>query len=145
MKFEHCFDGKFISPHFRDFKSKITAHRFHKLLGRPFMHAVYNRRDRKGFLQELFISMLFFGAEGRILHYRISFSIKKAEVMRKLLAKAIKDWKIKKALELLKERKATLRKAAKLADVSYAEMLDLSSKADIEIGYSLRDLSKDLA
>ena len=69
----------------------------------------------------------------------------KAEVMRKLLAKAIKDWKIKKALELLKERKATLRKAAKLADVSYAEMLDLSSKADIEIGYSLRDLSKDLA
>ena len=70
---------------------------------------------------------------------------KKAEVMRKLLAKAIKDWKIKKALELLKEHKVTFRKAAKLADISYAEMLDLSSKADIGIGYSLKDLKRDLA
>ena len=69
----------------------------------------------------------------------------RAQVMRKLLAKAIKDWKIKKALELLKERKATFRKAAKLADVSYVEMLDLASKADLDIGYSLKDLRKDLA
>jgi predicted HTH domain antitoxin len=69
----------------------------------------------------------------------------RAEIMRKLLAKAIKDWKIKKAMELLKERKATLRKAAKLADVSYVEILDLASKADIDIGYTLKDLSKDLA
>ena len=69
----------------------------------------------------------------------------RAEVMRKLLAKAIKEWKIKKALELLKERKATFRKAAELADVSYVEMMDLASKADIDSGYSLKDLKKDLA
>ena len=69
----------------------------------------------------------------------------RAEVMRKLLANAIKEWKVKKALELLKEHKATLRRAAKLADVSYIEILGLASKADIDIGYSLKDLRKDLA
>lgn len=69
----------------------------------------------------------------------------RAEVMRKLLAKSIKDWKINKALDLLKEHKVTLRKAAKLADVSYVEMLDLASKEDIDIGYSLKELKRDTA
>ena len=69
----------------------------------------------------------------------------KAEVMRKLLAKAIKDWKIRKALDLLREHKATIRKAAKLAGVSYSEMLDLASKANTDIGYSLKNLREDLS
>ncbi|MBS3097140.1 UPF0175 family protein [Candidatus Woesearchaeota archaeon] len=69
----------------------------------------------------------------------------RAEVMRKLLANAIKEWKVRKALELLKEHKVTLRRAAKLADASYAEMLDLASNADIDMGYSLKELRKDLA
>lgn len=68
----------------------------------------------------------------------------RAEVMRKLLSSAIKEWKIKKALELLKEHKITIRKAAALADASYAEMLDLASKADINIGYTLKDLQRDV-
>ena len=69
----------------------------------------------------------------------------RAEVMRKLLANAIKEWKIKHAFDLLKEHKVTLRKAARLADASYVEMMDLASKADIDIGYSLRELRKDTA
>ena len=40
-----------------------------------------------------------------------------ASVMRKLLAQAIKEWKLKKALSLLKERKLTIRKAASFAEV----------------------------
>ncbi len=69
----------------------------------------------------------------------------RAEIMRKLLAFAIKEWKTKKALELLKRHKITIRKAAALADTSYAEMLDLASKADIDIGYSIKELKKDLS
>lgn len=69
----------------------------------------------------------------------------RAEVMRKLLASAIKEWKIKKALELLKAHKATMRKAAKLANVPYVEMMTLASKADIDIGYSLKELRRDMA
>jgi len=69
--------------------------------------------------------------------------IDRAENMRKLLANAIKEWKIKKALELLREHKITIRRAAALADTSYADMLDLSAQADIDIGYSLKELRKD--
>ena len=68
----------------------------------------------------------------------------KAEVIRRLLSASIKDWKRRKALDLLKERKVTIRRAAALADVSYTEMLDLMSKADIDIGYAMKDLRKDL-
>jgi predicted HTH domain antitoxin len=68
----------------------------------------------------------------------------RAIVTRKLLAVAIKQWKIKKALELLKERKITIRKAATVAEVSYVEILDLMSKDSIGLGYSLSDLKKDI-
>ncbi len=66
-----------------------------------------------------------------------------AVVMRKLLATAIMEWKIKRSLELLKKRKVTIRKAAEIAEVSYVEMYDLMAKADIDIGYSVEDLKKD--
>jgi predicted HTH domain antitoxin len=68
----------------------------------------------------------------------------RAEVMRKLLASAIKKWKIEKALGLLKKRRVTIRRAAKIAEVSYVEMFDLATEEDIDIGYSLKELEKDL-
>lgn len=67
----------------------------------------------------------------------------RAEVIRRLLADAIKRWKIKKALDLLKGYKVTLRKAASVAGVSYIEILDLASEHKIDIGYSLEELEKD--
>ena len=70
--------------------------------------------------------------------------IERAEVMRKLLAQAIHEWKKKKAIELLKERKVTMRKAASLAGITYLEMLDLASKFDVDIGYGLAELRKDI-
>ncbi|MCK5548883.1 MAG: UPF0175 family protein [Thermoplasmata archaeon] len=68
----------------------------------------------------------------------------RAEVLRKLLAKGIKEWKMKRALELLRERKVTLRKAASVASISYVEMLDLASKHRIDLGYSIEELERDL-
>jgi predicted HTH domain antitoxin len=68
----------------------------------------------------------------------------RAEVIRRLLAIAIKEWKIKKSLELLKKHKITMRKAASIAGVSYVEMLDLSSQEDIDSGYTIKDLQEDL-
>lgn len=70
--------------------------------------------------------------------------VDRAEVMRKLLTRAIKEWKIKKAIELLREHKVTIRKAASIAEVGYAEMFDLASNADIDIGYDLKELRKDI-
>lgn len=66
----------------------------------------------------------------------------RAEVIRRLLTKAISDWKKEKALRLLRDHKITIRKAAALADVSYIEMMDLAEKMDI--GYDLKELERDL-
>lgn len=68
----------------------------------------------------------------------------RAEVIRKLLAKGIKEWKVKRALELLRAHKLTLRRAASIASISYVEMLDLASKHGIDIGYSSKDLERDM-
>ena len=51
---------------------------------------------------------------------------------------------MKKLINLLKNHKITIRKAAALAKVSYIEIMDLMGKADIDIGYTLQDLKKDL-
>ena len=67
-----------------------------------------------------------------------------AGVLRKLLSKSIQEWKIKKALELIKEHKITIRKAASFAEVSYIQMLDLIAKSDIDIGYTSQDLKRDI-
>ncbi len=67
----------------------------------------------------------------------------RAEVIRKLLATGIKEWKLKKAIELLREHKVTIRKAANIASVSYIEMLDMVSKHGIDLGYSLEEMEKD--
>ena len=66
--------------------------------------------------------------------------IDRAEVIRRLLSNAAKHWKMEKALELLRDGKVTVRKAAKIAEVTYVEMLDLSSQMDIVIKMEPEDV-----
>lgn len=68
----------------------------------------------------------------------------RAEVIRRLLTEAIKRWKLKKALEMLRERKATLRTAARFAGLPYIELLDAVEAASIPLDYTLSDLKLDL-
>lgn len=68
----------------------------------------------------------------------------KSEVLRRLIESGLKEWRRKKALELLKQHKVTLRKAASIAGTTYVEMLDLASERGIETGYGLEELEKDL-
>lgn len=68
----------------------------------------------------------------------------RAEVIRRLLSDAIKRWKLKKALDTLRESRATLRTAAKSAGLTYIEMLDAAETAGIPIDYTLSDLTLDL-
>ena len=48
----------------------------------------------------------------------------KDSVIRELLSMAIKDTKLKEALELVRQRKITVWKGAKLAGISYRELLE---------------------
>jgi predicted HTH domain antitoxin len=67
----------------------------------------------------------------------------RAEVIRKLVAKAVREWKLQKALDMLKGHKVSYRRAAKMAGVTYVEMLGCAAEAGMDIGYSLEDLRKD--
>ena len=68
--------------------------------------------------------------------------INRAEAARRLLTKAISEWKKEKALNLLKDHRITIRTAASMADVTYIEMLELAQ--NIDIGYDLEELERDL-
>ena len=68
----------------------------------------------------------------------------RAEVIRRLLAEAIKRRKLKRAIDTMREGKMTLRSAAKLAGLTYIEMMDEVEKAGIPIDYTAADLQLDL-
>ena len=68
--------------------------------------------------------------------------IDRAEAVRRLLTKAISEWKKERVLTLLKDHKITIRTAASMADVTYIEMLELAQH--IDIGYDLEELERDL-
>lgn len=69
--------------------------------------------------------------------------VDRAEVIRKLLTRAIKEWKVKKVIEMVRERKITFRKAAALSGATYSEMLNLLARFNVDNGYSLEELMLD--
>lgn len=68
----------------------------------------------------------------------------RSEVLRKLIEEGLKSWRKDKALNLLKDHKTTIRKAAEIAGLTYVEMLELASEEGMEIGYDLQELEKDI-
>jgi predicted HTH domain antitoxin len=68
----------------------------------------------------------------------------RAEVIRRLLTEAIGDWKLRKALEMIRAGKASMRTAAKFAGIRYLELLDRVEKEAIPLDYTLSDLRADL-
>ena len=70
--------------------------------------------------------------------------IERSEIVRRLLAEAIKQWQIQHALEDLSNKKISLGKAAENAEVSIWDMIDLAKQKNIDwIEYTEEDLKKD--
>ncbi|MBE3116702.1 UPF0175 family protein [Candidatus Bathyarchaeota archaeon] len=67
----------------------------------------------------------------------------RATVVRKLLAKAIADWKLEKALTLYSNGKVTLWKASKLAGLSLWEMTEIVRKTKVSFQYTFEDFRED--
>lgn len=67
----------------------------------------------------------------------------RATVVRKLLAKAIADWKLERALMLYSSGKVTLWKASKLAGLSLWEMTEIVSKRKVSFQYTFEDFRED--
>ena len=70
----------------------------------------------------------------------------RSEAIRRLLASALKEWKLQNTLENLAQHKISIGKAAEECDISLWEMIDKASEKKIDwVGYSDKDLEKDLA
>jgi len=69
----------------------------------------------------------------------------RATVLRKLLAASVAEWKKEYALKLYSQGRVTLWRAARLAEVTLREMMEIAAEKGIEFKYTLKDLDEDLA
>lgn len=73
------------------------------------------------------------------------WQIDRSETIRRLLVKALKEWKIESALEKVRERKISVGKAAEECGISLAELLVSLKEKNIDwTGYDEEDLEMDL-
>ena len=69
----------------------------------------------------------------------------KSSIVRKLLGRAIKEWKLERAINMYKEKKVTLEKSAGIAEVSVRELINYLREKELEIGdLSAKDLADDI-
>ncbi|MGH9339010.1 MAG: UPF0175 family protein [Acidobacteriota bacterium] len=68
----------------------------------------------------------------------------RSTAVRKLLARAIRDWKLEHYARLYGDRKITLARAAREAAVSLWEMMDYARLRKIPVQYDLEDFERDL-
>lgn len=67
----------------------------------------------------------------------------RATVVRKLLAKAITEWKLERALVLYSSGKVTLWKASKIAGLSLWEMMEIVRDRKVSFQYAYEDFRED--
>ena len=70
--------------------------------------------------------------------------IDKGTLIRRLIAESLREYKVKKALELYREGKVSLWKAAEIAGITYREALEKLKKRNIPFKYDLEDLEVDI-
>lgn len=68
----------------------------------------------------------------------------KSEVVRELLAMALKEQKLKEALDSVRARKSTVWKAADTAGITYREMLELLKTHNIPFPLSREELKREV-
>ncbi len=68
----------------------------------------------------------------------------RSTTVRRLLSKAIHQWKLEHYARLFGERKLTLARAAREAGVSLWEMMDFARESKAPFQYDLDDLHQDL-
>jgi Arc/MetJ-type ribon-helix-helix transcriptional regulator len=68
----------------------------------------------------------------------------RAEVIRRLLDKAVHEWKMAKALRMIQEGRWSIRRAATFAGLRYHEVLDKMAEMGIDSGPTLKELREGL-
>jgi len=70
--------------------------------------------------------------------------VDKDSVVRELLSTAIRDAKLKEALELVRQRKITVWKGAKMAGITYRELLEELRARNIPFPLSEEELRNEI-
>ena len=68
----------------------------------------------------------------------------RSTTVRKLLYKAIRDWKLQHYARMYGDNKLSLARAAKEAGVSLWEMMDYASSRKVSAQYDIEDFNRDL-
>jgi predicted HTH domain antitoxin len=71
-------------------------------------------------------------------------NLDRSSVVRRLLNKAIPEWKLEYALKLYQHKEISLGKATELSSLSIWEMLEKLSQNKIPLNYDLEELESDL-
>lgn len=70
--------------------------------------------------------------------------VDRSTVIRELLYEGLKEYKLKKALELIRERKVTVWKAAEIAGLSYREMLEKLKEHNVPFPITEEELAREI-
>lgn len=68
----------------------------------------------------------------------------KGTLIRKLISESLREYKIRKSLEMYRDGKVSLWKAAEIAGITYREALGELRKRNIPFRYGLEDLKSDI-
>jgi len=68
----------------------------------------------------------------------------RSTIMRRFLARAVKEWQIEKSLKDYEEGKITLWQAAERCGLSLWEIIEEARKREIHVPYTLEDLKEDV-
>jgi len=68
----------------------------------------------------------------------------KSTFIRRLLHRSLEEYRVEHAFRLYKEGKVSLWKAAKMADKSLWDMIELMEKYNVYLNYSVEDLREDI-
>ncbi|MEX2707163.1 MAG: UPF0175 family protein [Candidatus Freyrarchaeum guaymaensis] len=70
--------------------------------------------------------------------------VDRSVVIREMLREGVKEFKLKEALELLRERKITVWRAAEMAGATYREILDSLRQHNIPFPVTIEEIRREI-
>jgi predicted HTH domain antitoxin len=70
--------------------------------------------------------------------------VDKSSILERALEQYTREWALKKALELYRNGKITLSRAAEIADLSIWEIIDILKKRKVILQYDVGDFEEDM-
>ena len=80
----------------------------------------------------------------KIIEIQTDMQADRAEAIRRLLDEGTRQYKLKKAIELLRDGKVTVSRAAEIADISIWDIMETMRIRKIPIPYAAEDLRRSL-